>query len=139
MRKDDKTFYHRLLAAVAAALVVLVAARLLFFPTGKVSPANEQAVIQWQDANKHYGEYCTVEGRVVSTYKNEKVCFLDFGVDRKRSFTAVIFASSFEKFPPQPEVLYRGKKVRVTGAIRKYESKPEIVLDSPDQIQLDDE
>lgn len=139
MGTNDKTFYYRLLAVVAAVLVVLAAARLLSFPGGKAGSADRSSapvVLRWQDANKHYGEYCTVEGRIVDTFNHGNVCFLNFNAEYKRSFTAVIFSSSFGKFPPKPESVYRGKNVRVTGVIKKYSSRPEMILESPEQIEV---
>jgi len=72
----------------------------------------------------------------VLTHRTEKACFLNFHPEWQHTFTAVIFASRFDAFPPKPEEHYRGKTVRVTGLVRDYEGKPEIVLESPDQIEV---
>ena len=48
----------------------------------------------------------------------------------------MIFARYFDAFPPAPEEHYRGKAVRVTGLVRYYRGKPQIVLESPDQIEV---
>jgi len=93
-------------------------------------------VISWRRAAKYVGEYVTVEGRIVGTHNSGKACFLNFHPDWRQSFTAVIFASRFDQFPPKPEDFYRGKNVRVTGAIREYDGRPEMILDSPDQIKV---
>jgi len=140
MTTDNKTFYTRLLAVAAAVIAVLVVAKLLFFAGGTASrPAlqgTRPAIVHWKDASKHYGEYCTVEGRIVDTYNSGKACFLNFDADYKKSFTAVIFGSCFDKFPPAPEQHYANRTVRVTGVVRKYSSRPEIVLESPEQIEV---
>jgi len=140
MTTNNKTFYTRLLAISAAVIAVLVVAKLLFFAGGAASrPARQAArpaIVNWKDAYRHYGEYCTVEGRIVDSYNSGKACFLNFHPDYKKSFTAVIFASCFDKFPPTPEQHYANRTVRVTGVIRKYSSRPEIVLESPDQIEV---
>jgi len=93
-------------------------------------------VILWQDAAKHYGEYATVEGKIVSTHNSGKACFLNFHPNYKRYFTAVIFASAFSLFPANPETFYYGKKIRVSGYIKEYKGKPEIILNDPIQIEI---
>lgn len=93
-------------------------------------------VISWQDAAKHYGEYATVEGKIVATHNSGKACFLNFHPNYKRYFTAVIFASAFPLFPANPESFYYGKKVRVSGYIKEYKGKPEIILNDPSQIEI---
>jgi len=140
MTADDKTFYTRLLAISAAVIAVLVVAKLLFFTGGAASRLTRHgtrpAAIHWKDASKHYGEYCTVEGRIVDSYNSGKACFLNFDADYRKSFTAVIFGSCFDKFPSAPEQHYLSRTVRVTGVVRKYSGRPEIILESPEQIEV---
>ena len=93
-------------------------------------------VISWQDAAKYYGQYKTVEGTIVATYNSGKACFLNFHPDYNRYFTAVIFASAFSRFPANPENYYSRKKVRVSGFIKEYKGKPEIILNDPNQIEI---
>ncbi len=93
-------------------------------------------IISYQDASKFYGKIKTVEGVIVVTNNTGKVCFLNFHKDWKRYFTAVIFASDFDKFPKNPEDYYLNRKVRVTGLIKEYNGKPEIVVKNPAQIQI---
>ena len=102
----------------------------------KNKKAGTPAVIQWQDADKHYGEYCAVEGKIVSTYNSGKACFLNFHKDYNHYLTAVIFSSDFDKFPLHPENYYYGKKIRVSGKIQKYKGKPEIVLEEQRSIEV---
>ena len=106
-----------------------------FLPESGKSEVKEK-VISWQDASKHYNEYATVEGKIVVTHNAGKVCFLNFHPDYKRYFTAVIFESAFARFPANPENYYNGKNVRVTGYIKEYKGKPEIILDDPGQIKV---
>lgn len=92
--------------------------------------------ISWEDADNHYGEYCCVKGKIISTYNSGKACFLNFHKNWKRYFTAVIFASDYRKFPANPENYYQSKTVRVTGIIKKYQGKPEIIVKNPGQIEI---
>ncbi|MGB9721123.1 MAG: thermonuclease family protein [bacterium] len=93
-------------------------------------------VISYQDAHKFYGKVKTIEGTIVVTNNTGKVCFLNFHKNWKKYFTAVIFASDYDKFPKNPEDYYLNRKVRVTGLIKEYNDKPEIVVKSPSQIQI---
>lgn len=105
------------------------------FPKSR-QPTGTVQVISWQDAAKHYGVYATVEGTIVTTHNSGKACFLNFHPDYKRYFTAVIFASAFSRFPANPENYYYGKRVRVSGYIKEYKEKPEIILNDPSQIEI---
>jgi len=93
-------------------------------------------LISWRDAAKYYGKVKTVEGKIIASNNTGKVCFLNFHKDWKRYFTAVIFASDLDKFPPNPEDYYLNRKVRVTGLIKEYKGKPEIIIKSPAQIEI---
>ena len=93
-------------------------------------------VISWQDAAHYYGKHATVEGTIVGSYNSGKACFLNFHSDYKNHFTSVIFASTFNRFPPKPEKYYLHKKVRITGIIKEYQGRPEIILETPVQVQV---
>jgi len=97
---------------------------------------NNVDVISWREAAKYYGQTRTVEGRIVASNNTGKVCFLNFHKDWRRYFTAVIFASDFNKFPAHPEEYYLNRTVRVKGLIKEYRGKPEIILKSPSQIEI---
>jgi micrococcal nuclease len=98
--------------------------------------AHAENTVNWRDAAKHYGKYKTIEGIIVSGKCLPKVCFLNFDMDYKTTFTAVIFASDLPKFPPNPDQYYLKKKVQVTGTIKEYKGKPEIILKDQEQIQI---
>ncbi len=153
---DLKKFLARLGTTVAAVVLVMYLAKVWFvdqqrpglssqrptsgqvdtsFPESR-QPASTAQVISWRDVAKHYGEYATVEGTIVATHNSGKACFLNFHPDYKRYFTAVIFASAFPGFPANPENYYYGKKVRVSGYIKEYKGKPEIILNDPRQIEI---
>lgn len=108
-----------------------------FFSNKEITiPKVKEEVISYVDAGKYYGKIKTVVGTIVATNNTGKVCFLNFHKDWKRYFTAVIFASDFDKFPPHPEDYYLNRKVKITGLIKEYNGKPEIILKSPSQIQI---
>ena len=95
-----------------------------------------QKDISWKDAHNYYGQLLTVEGAIVATFNSGRACFLNFHQDYKRYFSAVIFAADFNKFPNAPQDFYLNKTVRVTGVIKEYQGKPEIILNDPVNIKI---
>jgi endonuclease YncB( thermonuclease family) len=87
------------------------------------------------DAYKYIGKNATVEGFIVAVKKTTKAAFLNFERPYPdQCFTAVIFASKFSLFPDVYG--YKDKRVRVSGIIKEYEGKPEIILESQSQIEV---
>lgn len=112
-------------ALVLSALLLLPVPRFAQSPT--VSPG---------DAARYVGQTVTVQGVVsqVSVSRRSGTTFLNFGGRYpNHGFTAVIFRRSTSLFPDPQQ--YEGRRVRVTGQVRMYNGKPEIVLESPDQLQ----
>ncbi|MEE9217686.1 MAG: thermonuclease family protein [Acidobacteriota bacterium] len=103
-----------------------------------VEPVTPQSapLVSWREAHQYYGRTVVISGTVVATKNTGRACFLNFHPDWRRTFTAVIFAEEFGRFPEAPEDLYRGRKVRVTGKVREYHGKPEIIVKSPGQIRI---
>lgn len=93
-------------------------------------------VIGHQDAGKYYNQTMTVQGKIVASHNTGKVCFLNFQKNWRSSFTAVIFAGDFDRFPAAPEDHYLNRKVQITGLIREYRGKPEIIVKNPAQIKI---
>lgn len=86
------------------------------------------------DAAKHVGEKATVEG-TASVYASQGgTTFIDLGGSgRDAPFTGVIFKDNIVKFPSITAL--SGQVVDITGQIREYRGKPEIILNSPDQVR----
>jgi len=95
-------------------------------------------VISWQDADGSFGELVTVEGDVAAAHSDGETCILEFAPDDPRAFRAVLLLPLLSSLPPHPEALYRGKRVRVSGRIARFKGRPEMVLRSPDQVQVVD-
>ena len=87
-------------------------------------------------AQAHVGQVVTVEGPVSDVFTARSgVTFLDIG-DRypNNVFAAVIFNDDAGKFPDVEKL--KGKIVDVTGAIRLYQGRSEIILTDPAQIKM---
>jgi DNA/RNA endonuclease YhcR with UshA esterase domain len=91
-----------------------------------------------EDAAGHIGETATVCGVVASAKfaagSRSQPTFLDLGkAYPNAAFTAVIFGDDRRKFGT-PETSLRGKRICVTGQIREYRGKPEIIVSDPSQL-----
>lgn len=93
------------------------------------------ATVSALEAGDYLGKDLTVKGFVADVYENEKVAYLNF-VEKypKNAFTAVIFASRFSDFKDIHK--YEMKNVEVTGRVSSFKGKPQIILDSPNQIKI---
>ena len=87
------------------------------------------------EAKAHAGQIATVEGLVSDVYTARSgTTFLDIGGRYpNNAFAAVIFTDDAGKFSDAAEL--KGKIVDVTGPIRLYRGRPEIVLTDPAQIK----
>jgi DNA/RNA endonuclease YhcR with UshA esterase domain len=91
-------------------------------------------VVQANDAKAHVGQTVTVEGAVsdVHTARSGNT-FIDIGGRYPNNvFAAVIFAKDASKFTNVSAL--KGKTVDITGKIRLYRGKPEIILNAASQI-----
>jgi hypothetical protein len=88
------------------------------------------------DAEKYVGKSVTVEGAVNEVHHaaSGKVTFVDMcGRYPNNVFTGVIFNDDAPKFPDVD--LPDGKTIDVTGTIKLYNKRPEIILNDPAQIK----
>jgi DNA/RNA endonuclease YhcR with UshA esterase domain len=99
-------------------------------------PTSASEVISWRDAAAFTGQTVNVEGRVIDTYNSGKVVFLNFDEDYQNTFKVVIFPEVWPLFPQPPEDLYRDRVVRVSGQVEIYQGAPEIIVETPDAIQI---
>jgi len=101
-------------------------------PTASSPPAG---VIPWQDAGQYVGQRVTVEGRIVRAKDIGSITFLNFSQERGQ-FVAIVWAEDYDNFPTPPAEMYEGKQVWVTGEVSTYKGVPQIVVHSPEQIEV---
>ena len=99
------------------------------------SKTEPQAVISAVEAGEYIGKVVTVRGFVADVYKTERVAYLNF-VEKfpKNPFSGVIFANKFDVIGDLN--IYEGKNVSLTGRVTVYKEKPQIILDSKEQIKI---
>jgi hypothetical protein len=96
-------------------------------PSGDLEPS---------DIARHAGETLTVTGTVseVFTDRRSGVTFVDMGgAYPDNGFTGVIFPEDASRFSDMASL--DGRSAKLTGQVRLYRGKPEIVLTSPSQIE----
>lgn len=93
-------------------------------------------VITYDEAGKYLNRLVTVTGKVVGTYRSDKVLLLNFHQDYRNYFKVAVFATDLKRFPPEPEDYYKMRTVRVTGVVKEYKGAPEIIVKDPEQIQV---
>jgi DNA/RNA endonuclease YhcR with UshA esterase domain len=105
-----------------------------------VTRAAAEPAIAVEDAGDHVGEYITVVGRVANVFTSRAGnTFLNFGAAHPNQiFSATIFERYAEAFEGQFDDVHdlEGKRVRITGKIRLYQGKPQIILESPSQLEV---
>jgi hypothetical protein len=113
---------------------------IIFFGSGKTSPAQEQKRLSPSEAKSHVGEQATVCGKVASARyasgTRGKPTFLNLDKPYPNPiFTVLIWGDSRDKFGA-PEEKYRDKQICVTGKIAEYRGAPEIVVADPQNIEI---
>jgi hypothetical protein len=94
-------------------------------------------VICWTEGAYYAGQQVTVQGKVVTAYDSGNAIFLDFDPDYQKWLYVLIWPEFKQRFPGgDPVGLYEGRVVLVTGTIVMYKGTPEIIVESPDQIQI---
>ena len=93
------------------------------------------------DSAKFYeGKTITICAKVMDTYVSkheDETTFINFGNPYPHStFTVVIFAKDLENFKYTPSEYLKGKNICITGKVKLFEKKPEIIVNSPEQIKI---
>ncbi len=93
-----------------------------------------------EDAGNYIGQHKTIRFLVKKSYDSGKAIFLNSKNNFKDydNFTAVIFETNKNNFPPRAADFYWGKTVDVTGRIKKYKGRAEIILKDTSQIKIID-
>ncbi|MEJ0053641.1 MAG: phospholipase D-like domain-containing protein [bacterium] len=100
------------------------------------NPREIRGTYDYAQAKNHIGEYAAVTGRIAKVYTSKSgTIFFDYCSSYKTCpFSAVIFASAAREFANIKQ--YQGKTLVLTGEIREYQGKAEIVIESPEQITV---
>lgn len=94
-----------------------------------------EGVIPWTEAPRYYGRIATVEGRIQRVEDRGTVAFLHFGTGES-DLRLVVFSRNYGLFAQPFPQAYLDKTVRAKGRIVIYAGYYEIVLESPEQLEV---
>ena len=122
-------------------MVLAVATRLLADdPSATALPkagASALVKIGAADAANHYDQEMIVTGKVAQVTIRPTVTFLNFDKPFPQSPFSVVIFHGHSSFHGDANAL-KGKSVAIKGKIKNYQDKPEIVLDSTNQLTVFD-
>jgi len=92
-------------------------------------------VVPAKEAKSKIGESITVEAKVAEVNKTDKIVRINLEARfPKQELTLVIFPANFSKFEDVEKL--EGKTVRVSGKVTEYQKRPQIVLDTKEQLKV---
>lgn len=98
--------------------------------TASPTPRSSQAAgrcIAWEDAAAHMGKTVCVRGTVYTTNRSGSTFFIDFD-DTRESFYGVSFKYTWTDLD--------GQCVEMTGPVSEYRGRPQIIIESREQLQV---
>jgi len=100
-----------------------------------LSNAYTQDTISPNNADKFIGKNVVISGTVDQITHTEKAIYLNMGGKfPNNSFVAVIFSKNFDAFKDIDTFLE--KEVFISGTIKDFNGKPEIIIVSPSQLKI---
>ena len=98
-----------------------------------------QTEIKLDDVQNHVGDSVKLMAKIYSGKYLESAenthTFLNVGGKYPHEkLTLVIFGDVRKQFKNAPETFYEGRQEWITGKIELYKNKPQIIINSPDQI-----
>jgi DNA/RNA endonuclease YhcR with UshA esterase domain len=91
--------------------------------------------ITTSDLKSSIGNKVILKAYIADVTVREKVAYLNFdGKYPKNTGSVTIFASKFDEFGDMMK--YKNKNVEVTGYVSEYQGKPQIIVNSQDQIKV---
>jgi len=88
-----------------------------------------------KEVKTHVGDSLVIKGFVADIYLSDKVAYLNFeNKFPKNIFSCAIFSNKFDEFGDLSR--FKNKNVEVNGKILTYKNKPQVILNSKDQIRI---
>lgn len=105
------------------------------------TPPEPEIRIDAEEATNYIGTVAEVCGEVATARYIPQIggepTFLNLGSpDPDQFFTAVIWGKSRNKWKTPPEQMYSNKKLCISGMIEDHEGTPQIIVEYPQQIKI---
>src|SRR5688572_1533982 len=113
---------------------------LVFLPS--IARTDDSKPLAPDEAAKKVNEQVTMHMFVKSSNLRNDICYLNSESDFKdpKNFTLFIARDGLQKFKQakidNPATHFKDKTVRVKGKVTVYRDRPQIVIESPDQITV---
>jgi endonuclease/exonuclease/phosphatase family metal-dependent hydrolase len=101
-----------------------------------IKPAEGRPVVMWDQARTVVGQTAFVCGKVIGVPTVGRITFVNFDEQRPVRFAGVIFDDKLTNFPKPPAEMYDGKIVKISGTVSLFKDQPQIVVNSPAQIEV---
>lgn len=99
--------------------------------------AKSQTMVLAKDAGQYIGKVVTICDSVYSTKALDKLTLINLGgAYPKELITVVINKVDLAKFTSEPESMFLGNNVCITGTVTEFKGKTQIVVTDPKQIIL---
>jgi len=121
---------------------IAIALALVFLSALAIAADNKTKPLTPAEAAKKVNEKCTVEMEVKSVGKSKGNYFMNSKDDFKAPDNFVVFINNVgvarlrEVKIEDPVAYYTNKTIRVTGMVKLFRDRPEIVVEKADQIQV---
>jgi len=106
-----------------------------------IDPEDIPEVVPWEEAGQYVGHTITVEGRIVNIgqTRDASVFFLNFHAEWRGKFYMVVFDDLAETLEGGVEGTFLNKLVRVEGLVEDHRGRPQIKIESMDQVEFVEE
>ncbi len=94
-------------------------------------------LVPWSEAGRHVGKLVTLEGFVTETRRDGRRVTLIFDADDPRAVRITLLIPLVTDLPPEPETLYRSRRVQVFGRVLRAAGRLDVVVTDPDRITVE--
>lgn len=99
--------------------------------------AFSQTTISIDSVNNYIGRNVIICNEVYGVKTTDKVTYINLGAAYPNSpLTVIIFTKDLANFPESPEKMYGNQHVCVTGPLKEYKGKVEIIISKPEDLKV---
>ena len=122
--------------------IILAVFGLLLFQSPSYSTSTAINADNFIQLISHTSQYARIEGKIHNSevIGKSNVTFLNFGKNFNTSLSVLIYNTDIPAFIDagidEPDKYFKNKKVIIEGIVRISNGKPEVIINSPNQIKI---